>query len=619
MDKEKGSVEGLKDKLYSRANQAPMQDVRAPLSHEEVEVPKAWEGGAPRQRILAEPIKDKLSFATKFFIVSAGFFIAALAVSAIAFFWGPNTISPNNIDIQIVAPSLVDGGKEATFQIVIDNKNPGDLQVADLVLDYPDGSRDPQDPTQPLLHDRQSIGTIAAGSEVKRTGNVILYGSEGQTETVRATLEYSVAGSNAIFTRQSEVTLTIGSSPVSVTVNTPSQAVAGQSFPLDVVVRSNATDPVANVVVQGLLPFGYQLVSAQPQASAGSFWRLGTLNPGQQVTIHIMGTIDGQDGDQRVFKFLVGTNTDPTDTTVKVPLLTMPATVTVSRPFVSVAIAVGGQSGRTVSVGAGSEVQGTVNWQNNLQTPVSNVQVTLVLSGAMIDTSSVNAGTGFWRSSDNSIVWTPDRDPTLATAAAGQNGQLMFSFKTRAPGQGGTIYTNPTATLSATVQAERPADQSGGATSVSSTAQTQLAIASQVALSVAAHAASGPTPPVANQATTYTVRWSATNSSSVVGNATVSTVLPPYVTFVAGGTGIAYDDASHTVTWQIGDLPAGAGYTKAALANSFTVTLTPSTSQVGTAPTLTGATALAGTDRFAGAPVHASAPAPMVDSQVVGN
>ena len=33
-----------------------------------------------------------------------------------------------------VAPSLVDGGKEADFQILIDNKNPAPLQQADLVI-----------------------------------------------------------------------------------------------------------------------------------------------------------------------------------------------------------------------------------------------------------------------------------------------------------------------------------------------------------------------------------------------------------------------------------------------------------------------------------------------------
>src|SRR3989344_2966302 len=163
MSNNKDSVEGLRDKLDARHNQGGMQDVRAPMSHEESELPRAWSDLASRQPnpAVATP-ESRMSFATKFFIVSIGFFLVALAVAGVAFFWGPNTISPSNIDIQIVAPSLVDGGKEAQFQIIINNKNPAELQVADLVIDYPSGSRNPKAPTEPLLHERQTLGTVAA-------------------------------------------------------------------------------------------------------------------------------------------------------------------------------------------------------------------------------------------------------------------------------------------------------------------------------------------------------------------------------------------------------------------------------------------------------------------------
>src|SRR5581483_8092315 len=136
---EESSVEGLKDKLYSRARKESMQDVRSPLTRAESDVPVSWEGGMPprEKRVVERTPADRISFATKFFIVSVGFFFVALAVAAVAFWWGPNTISPNNISIEIVGPSLTDGGKEADFQILIDNRNPSQLELADLVLDYP--------------------------------------------------------------------------------------------------------------------------------------------------------------------------------------------------------------------------------------------------------------------------------------------------------------------------------------------------------------------------------------------------------------------------------------------------------------------------------------------------
>lgn len=611
MANDKDSVEGLKDKLYSRQNHSDTHDVRAPLTHEDSELPRAWSALVPREPAPFVPTQEsRMSFATKFFIVSAGFFFVALAVAAVAFFWGPNTISPANIDVQIVAPSLVDGGKQADFQILINNKNPASLQLADLVIDYPSGSRSPADPTQPLLHERQSLGTVDAGAQVKRTSSVILYGAEGAQETIRATIEYSVQGSNAVFTQSGQVTITIGSAPVSVSVNMPPEAIAGQTFPIDVVVRSNATTPVDNVVVQGQLPFGYSLTSSQPTASAGTVWRLGTLGPGESQTIHMVGTIDGQDGDQRIFKFLVGQDSDPTDTTVTVPFLIMPATVTVTRPFVGGTIGVNGQTRSTASVSAGSTVQGTVTLQNNLTTTVQNVQVTLKLSGPMIDKSSITAGTGFYDSSSNSIIWMPDQDPALAQMAAGATEQLTFSFGTFQPGQGGVVYTNPTATLSLSISGQRPGDASSTPQAVNAAASTQITFASKLSLGATAQYAGGVRPPVAESATAYTVLWTVKNASNTVGGTAVSTVLPPYASFVSGQSGITYDAGSRTVTWIIGDLRPGVGYTAPALTGSFQVSLIPSSSQVGTAPALTGSSLLSGTDRFANVAVNATAAAP---------
>jgi hypothetical protein len=228
----------------------------------------------------------------------------------------------------------------------------------------------------------------------------------------------------------------------------------------------------------------------------------------------------------------------------------------------------------------------------------------------MIDKSTVNAGTGFYQSSTNSIVWTPDQDPTLATAAPGASGQLQFSFGTLAPGQGGVVYTNPTATLSLSIAGQRQADQGGVPGQVTAAAVTQVQFASAVSLTQSAQYLSGSRPPVAESSSVYGIQWVVKNSSNAVGSATVSTVLPPYVSFISGGEGISYDAASRTVVWQLGDVKAGAGYTSVAVSNSFEVTLTPSVSQINTAPPLTGTAALSGTDRFANTRVGATAGAP---------
>jgi hypothetical protein len=121
-------------------------------------------------------------------------------------------------------------------------------------------------------------------------------------------------------------------------------------------------------------------------------------------------------------------------------------------------------------------------------------------------------------------------------------------------------------------------------------------------------------PPVPGQNTSYTIVWKVENSSNPLANTTVSTVLPTYVSYVsAGATGVSYDDSNRTVTWSLGDVEPGVGYSLPTETADFQVVLTPSTSQVGSVPELTGATQLSAEDRFAQVGVNATAPAPTTD------
>lgn len=622
---EKDAVERLKGHLYDRKAKTETGEERTPLMQENHSVPTGWSDVTPpsatsQEVAVSHPMtrRKKSSFAKKFLIFSVLFFFGATGVAAFVFLGGGNFISPQNITIDIVAPSLVDGGKEASFQVLVQNHNQTALDLVDLIIDYPDGTRVPLAPTQPLTHERLSIGTIASGDQIKRTISGLFYGNEGEQQKIMVTIEYSISGSNAVFQKKAESVFTIGSSPVSLTVDAPAEAVTGEEFPIDIEIRSNATTPISDVAIEAQYPFGFSPVSTNPEALAGgTLWRLGTMAPGSKKTIHITGTIEGQEGDERVFRFLVGSNTDSTDPHVKVPFLDVPETITIHRPFVSGTISIAGQTGSTISIGSGGNVQGGIAWQNNLDEAVSDLEITLSLTGPALDKNSINATNGFYQSANSSIIWTKDQAPTLALVPPGGSGTLQFSFNTLSPGANNTLITNPTIDLNLTVQGVRVGG--GGASErVSSAASTQVRLASTLSLTTQANhftgpfANGGPMPPRAEQPTTYTIIWTIKNPTNTIANATVSTVLPPYVEFVTAQAGInlTYDSGSRTVHWNIGDIKAGTGYTLAATQAAFQVRLTPSTSQVGTAPALTGGTLLSGQDRFAQVTVQANAPGP---------
>lgn len=622
MVQEKSSVEGLKNKLYSRTGKGSGERARAPLSPGESGAKVAWNSGESvargplRNRFDFLEREDHMLFAKKFFIVSIGFFVIAAAAAAYLFFGGANFISSQNIDLQIVAPSLIEGGSEAQIQIIIQNRNASELRLADLILEYPPGTRDPKDPQKEYPRERQSLGTIEPGRQVKRTASAIFYGEEGSTQKVRATLEYSIEGSTAIFTKEAEALFSIGSSPVSISVTAPQSVTAGAPFAIELLVHSNAEKPIEHVVIEAQYPAGFTALSASPRQSAGQrLWRLGELRPGASQTISLRGVLEGQDGDSRIFRFLAGQESDETATRIRVPFLSLPTTIAVARPIIAGSITLEGESGKTVAAPAGKILQGSIAWRNNSAEPVQDIEVVLTLRGPVLDRASIGSPTGFYQSSETSIIWTKSRDPSLARAEPGAGGTLQFSFATLLPGAGGTLYQNPVVDLALSLRAARPDE--GAPQEVRGAAETQVTLASAAALSASASAQGGAIPPRAESTTQYAVTWSIKNSSNTLANAAVSAVLPPYVGFVSGGEGVVFEQASRTVRWSAGDIKAGAGYNSPARDANFVVSLTPSESQVGQAPTVTGAAAFTGTDRFAQVQVSATAEPPTTGAAVL--
>jgi len=572
-----------------------------------------FEGGMDTKDTSAR--KTGMSYSSKFFLGSLAFFVIAAGAAAYFFFGNGHFVSPNNIDLEIVAPSLVDGGSQVDLQVIATNRNSSALKLADLVLTYPSGTRDAKDPNKPLMTERQSIGTIASGQSIKRTASAIFYGQEGSTQQVHVALEYSIEGSNAVFVREGDVNITVGSSPVSVSVKAPQNVTAGQQFNIEVTVQSNSKEAVSDVALEAQYPFGFSIKNSSPKPDSGTgLWHLGTMSPGTTKVVTITGTIDSQDGDERVFRFLAGSESDQTAARIKVPFLNIPTSITVSRPFISGTLTVAGKTGSTIAVSPGQTIQGSVAWQNNLTDPVSNIEVSLKLMGPVLDGGSVQSPNGFYQSQDNTITWTSAEDPSLAQVAPGGQGTLNFSFATLPPGQGGVVYTNPKVVLTLSVKGTRGSDQ--GAESVAAVDTTEVLLGSLLTLEAQSsfkdgtYSNSGPTPPRAEETTTYTITWSAKNSSNAIANANVSAVLPPYVTYKTGQAGITYDAASRSVRWDLGELKAGIGYTLPTKTGAFQVALTPSISQVGQTPALTGSAVLFGTDRFAQIQVQAQAQGP---------
>jgi hypothetical protein len=593
------SLERARERLYKPG--VSMQDVNIPkMSPIHHSLPHAWEDS---QRIIRPSGKRRMRFAGMFFIVAFLFFLVSLGIAGYFLYFGGNSVSVDKIAIGIQGPTTIAGGDTVPLSLTITNKNSTAIQNATIEIDFPDGTRDASNVLTAYPRYTENLGTIASGASVTRSVKVIMFGGSGASLTLPVSFSFGATGSNTVFVKKSSFALAVSSTPLSVSVDAPSQTVSGAPFTLTLTARSNATVPIDNVVLSAVLPFGFSVTSSSLKLNDSSFL-IGTLSPGASKTIMLTGVLVGQDNEQQSFHFTIGTAKTANDQTLAVTYLTQDATVTIAAPFISTALSLNGNSSSNTTITPGSSESVTVSYTNTLQTSIQNAEVDISLSGSAVDYNSIKTSSGFYRSTDHTIVFSKDTDPSLANLAPGASGIGVFTFSTLAPGVASPSSSITfTATVSGTNTGQANSQEETTSTTETIKVATTVLLSSSSLHSSGQFSNSGPIPPRSGQATTYTIVWNTKNEGNAIAGGTVSTILPSYVSYTGvANSGFSYDSGSHVVTWNIGDIAQNTS-----AQGSFQVSITPSTSQKGSSPTLTGPVSFSGYDRFAGVQISASA------------
>ncbi len=597
-----GSLEEARKRLYS-ANETPVIP-KGDFSVREVQKSKhKWTYEKHATGVKKVPHKH-VRIALMFFWSALVFFMLASGVAAYLFFSGSRSVSTNNVSITIKGPTTIAGGDTVSLLLSVVNNNPAPIEDANITLTFPAGTRSASNVLTSLTHDTENLGTITAGGRVERTVKVVLFGGQGDVISIPAALQFRTVGSNAIFVKKSSYTLSVVATPLSVSVDAPPETVPGQPYSLTATVRSNATAPLAGVVLRVYYPTGFTPTNTSIKPVGNSFV-IGTLEPGAVSIVKITGTIAGQNGEQRVFRFAVGTTDGTSDSSIAVDYMKQTTTVNITKPFLATSLNINGSSADQAVIAANTRTSVSLAWTNTLDVPITNANITVSLSGASFDPSSVSVVRGQYQSSNKTIVFSRDSDASLGMLAPGAQGVGTFTFSAIPPVQTASSSPSgsPIITISVTVSGQRTG-QSNVPEVVTSSVTKTIKVATAMSLDAyALHSTgpftnTGPVPAVANQTTTYTVVWNASNTTSDIAGGVVSANLPSDVQFIkavqSANSPIVYDSGEHTITWNIGDLGA-----RSSTQTAFQVAVTPSTSQQGAAMQLVAPATLSAFDRFA--------------------
>lgn len=549
------------------------------------------------------------------FLASFAFFVVAVGIASYFFFMGRNMVSSENVDIEISGPVAVPAGEELVLQVGVVNRNPVAMELTDLVVDFPDGTRSPTNLEMVQARTRESLGTIASGARTKTTVRAVLFGEEESKQQIKLTVEYRIKDSNAIFFREVTYEVLLSSAPVTVAVDGVHELSSGQELPLTVTVTSNAAKVLPDLLLRAEYPFGYEFKEAQPApAFSTNVWEIGDLEPGAKRTILLKGLLVGQDAEERVFRFSAGTRSEESPQELVTTFQSAAHELSLAKPFINLVLRLNDDDGTGEAVVVpGKPITGSIAWSSQLPYPIYDVEVSAVFTGTLLDRSSVRSSNGYWRSSDNTIIWTRQTEDSFVQINPDEKGALNFSFSTMSLARD-TSARNPYLQITLSVKGNRQADDDDNVSEeiVASALRTiklgsDLKITPRVAYSLGPFRNAGPYPPRADQETTFTILWDVSNTTNDVVDATVAAQLPVYVEWmdtVDPAGAISFNPVTRQILWRIGDVKAGTGSQASAQSVAFQISYTPSLAQVGSEQVLIEKQKLTGVDRFTGAVVE---------------
>lgn len=600
MPRKKTKLEQAKEKLDSSYYQIKNKK-RARLHNRQEEVPHTWnDQSTPRS---SSKKSSSVTHFKVFFIGALAFFVIALLIVSFSVFTGRSGVSHNAIDLEILTRSFVNGGESVEITVEVVNNNTIPLELVDLVLQYPQSARSTG---TDIVRDRRSLGTLMPGVPIRENFDVILFGEEGEQRDIQAVLEYRIDGSNAIFSRDTSTSIIIQSTPIELRIAAPVNTIPNQRISFDVTLNSQSTEIMRNMLIGVEYPSGFTFESASMSPSFGeNTWRIPEIGVGEEITITIEGLLQGDPNELKVFRAFIGNQNPQNERQIQTVFNSAIGDILIREAFLQLDLRMGNDDRDVVTRNSGQRAQFNLQIRNPHNEPLQNVEVFVELEGNVLDISSIDTNRGFYDSNTNTIVFNRDTDSRLSLVSPQQTITVPFEFASGSLATGTSVAQRPT--MSIRVNA-RGIDPGGRVLSGTNMIERTVRVNSDLQLTRRSLYYGGPFantgnfPPEVGSPTNMTLVWTVTNTSNTIEDARVTTTLPSYVTWnnrvTPSSEDIVYNSATREVTWNLGDVERGTGFSSSARTVSFQVSLTPSLSQAGSSPALTADVILEGKDTF---------------------
>ncbi|MEX0672985.1 MAG: hypothetical protein WDZ82_03970 [Candidatus Paceibacterota bacterium] len=549
------------------------------------------------------------SFFNTLFWLSLAFFVLAISGAVALFLTGSFFTSGDNVLVRVEGPTSVSGAEDSEFDIIVANNNDTGLTNAKLTVTYPEGARYTDDLGRKKAREVVVLDTVDPGQQIRATIDTTIIGRADTTETITLSLEYGLENSSATFVKETEYDVAITNAPIDVSISSPTEINSNQPVTFDLTISSNTSKQLENLLLVTQYPFGFSLRSADPEASDGdTVWEIGTLEPGEEKNIRISGPLQAQEKEQRTFTFSIGIADENRRETLAHVLDETKRTLSINAPYLDLDATFQNMTPEEFVGEVGDNIRADISWKNNLDERIADVELIATLGGNAFSRESVQVDReGFYRSSNNEVVWNMSTNPALSSMDSNEQVNVNFLFASQKEiSSGSADVANP----HITVELEAIGNQFTDAElpETVSTAHSFL-LKMNTVMDIEAHAVysdgpfvnTGPVPPVADKPTTFTVVVNALNRYNDVEDAEFTARLPTYVEWTGNTTNdevISYNSNTREIRWNIGELRRQSGHALSAEQVAFQVEVTPSISHIDEQPEIVTDGLLLGRDTY---------------------
>lgn len=521
----------------------------------------------PQGNSVLVSVLKKLFVTAVIFCFAYGFF----------FYFSNRPADTTALEFKILSPEKIKAGEKFSYTIKYHNNSKFILKNLQLELKYPDGfifdkaSGDVLVQSTTVAKNIFNLADLTAGQEAELQISGRIIAKKDSVALLLANLSYKPGDMSSEFKKEALASVTVEDLGFDVNFEYANAILVGEDNEIDVYFKNVKENFLDDFEVSFMFPENIILTSGQPQVVASSseellnitknsslLWKVKGLTPGDKVyKLPIYYQANKKIDESQ--EIIVSLN-KRVDNGESYTFLEKNIKLNVMNSSLNLTLILNG-SKNDGSANFGDTLNYSLAYANKSEGAINNVAIMAILKSDFIDFDTLK-GAQKGLVNNQSITWTKEQIPALASLAPGAEGLIDFSVNLR-PFTDSDLGKNFTvASYAQFIINNHPSNRSDSqSNNINTKINSDLNLTEKILYFDENNTpvGSGPLPPRVGELTSFRVYWTLKNNLHDLADTKVSVILPESVDFAAKNSAtlgdVTFDATTRTVSWQIGNLP----------------------------------------------------------------